>query len=74
MPTLSLKKIFIAIAGIILLSHLKDILKAIQPIYIWFGESLDGVRNFDDGLQTAIAFLSILFVLVCVFKTFNKKY
>ena len=72
MPTLSLKKIFIAIAGIMVLSHMNDILRAIQPIYSWFGESLDGVRNFDDGLQTAIAFLSILFVLVYIFRTFKK--
>ncbi len=73
MPTLSLKKIFIAIAGIILLSHLKDITRAIQSIYLWFGESLDGIRNFDKGAQAAIAFYLIIFVIVLIFNGNNKR-
>lgn len=72
MPTLSLKKIFLAIAGIMLLIHLKDILGAIQPAYSWFGESLARIRDFEEGAQAAIAFYSIIFVIILIFRWFNK--
>jgi len=72
MPTISLKKIFTAIAGILILVHLKNILRAIQPVYFWLCDSLDGLRDFEEGAQAAIAFLSLLLIAVFVFKTINK--
>ena len=59
MPTLSLKKIFLAITGIIVLWHLKAILNGFQSIYEWFCDSLNGLRDFDEGAQVAIAVMVI---------------
>ena len=73
MPTLSLKKIFTAIIGILILIHLKDILRGVQPAYFWFCESLDGIRDFEDGAQVAIAFYLILLIIVLIFKWLNKE-
>jgi hypothetical protein len=72
MPTLSLKKIFTAIIGVLILIHLKDFLRGVQPAYLWLCESLDGIRDFEDGAQAAIAFYLIMLVVVCIFKTVNK--
>jgi len=73
MPTLSLKKIFTAIIGILILIHLKDILRGVQPAYFWLCESLDGIRDFEDGAQAAIAFYLILLIIVLIFKWLNKE-
>ena len=72
MPTLSLKKILTAIVGVIILIHLKDILRAVQPAYFWFCESLDGLRDFDEGAQAAIAVTTIILIVVLVLRAFNK--
>ena len=73
MAPLSLTKIFSAIIGIIALFHLKDILRAIQSIYSWFGESLEGFNDFSDGARTAIAMNLILLMVVVAFKIINKS-
>jgi len=73
MPPLSLKKIFTAIIGIIALFHLKDILRAIQSIYSWFGESMEGFNDFSDGARTTIAVYLLLLVVVVAFKIINKS-
>lgn len=72
MPRLSLKKIGIAIVGIIILTHLKQILRAFQPIYIWFCESLNGLNHFPEDAQTAIAFALVLLFIVLITKTKKK--
>ena len=72
MPTLSLKKIFIAIIGILILIHLKDILRAIQPAYFWFCESLDGINGFESGAQAAIAVAAIGVIIVVTLRVFKK--
>jgi len=72
MPILSLKKIFIAIIGIIILTHLRDILRVFQPAYFWLCESLEGLNDFSDGAQTAIAFSLMLLAVVLALRVFNK--
>lgn len=72
MPPLSLKKLFLAIIGIIALSHLKVILNVIESIYEWFCDSLDGFRDFDEGAQTAIAITIIIIIVVLILRKFNK--
>lgn len=72
MPTLSLKKIFTAIFGILFLIHLKDILRGVQPAYFWFCDSLDGLRDFEEGAQAAIAVTTIVLIVVLALRVFNK--
>ena len=72
MPTLSLKKIFTAIIGTLILIYLKDILRAVQPVYFWFCESLDKLRDFEDGAQAAIAVTVIALIVVIALRVFNK--
>ena len=73
MPTLSLRKIFTAIIGILILIHLGDILRAFQPVYIWLCESLAEFRNFPRGAQAAIAFYTIILIIILIFKWLNKE-
>lgn len=68
MSNLSLTKIFTAIAGILILLNLKEILNVLGPAGQWFAESLDGINNFPQGAQTTIAFFVILLVIVIVLK------
>ncbi len=72
MPALSLKKIFAAIIGIIALVHLRSILRVFQSVYSWLGESLEGLNDFSEGAQAAIAFCSILLAVVLAVRFFNK--
>lgn len=58
-------KIFAFIVIVILLVNLKS-------IHGWFATSLSGLNNFPEGAQTAIAFLSIIWVVVMIFKIVNK--
>jgi hypothetical protein len=69
---MSLKKIFSAIIGVMFLINLKAILRALEPAYFWFCDSLDGLRDFDEGAQAAIAVLMILAAIVLTMKIFNK--
>ncbi len=73
MPTLSLKKIFAAIIGIIALVHLRSILRVFQSVYSWLGESLEGLNNFSEGARTAIAFSSLLLAVVLALRFFDKS-
>jgi hypothetical protein len=57
---------------IIVLANLKVISKTFQSIYQWFAESLDGLNNFPEGAKAAIAFCSVLLVVVMVFKLIQK--
>lgn len=72
MPTLSLKKIFTAIIGILILIHLGDILRALQPAYIWLCESLEGINEFQSGAQAAIAVCVLVLIVVLALRVFNK--
>ncbi len=72
MPTLSLKKIFTAIIGILILIHLGDILRAFQPAYFWLCESLGGINEFQSGAQATIAVFVLLLIVVLALRVFNK--
>ena len=72
MPTLSLKKIFTAIVGVLILIHLKDILRAVQPAYFWLCESLDGINEFESGAQAAIAVAAIGVIVVVTLRVLKK--
>ena len=72
MPTLSLKKIFTAIIGVLLLIYLKNILMAFQPAYFWLCEALDGITEFEDGAQAAIAVAVMGLIVVIVLRGFGK--
>jgi len=68
MPPLSLKQIFLAILGILALIHRTEIFEALEPIGWWFRDSLFGLYDFPRGAQTAIAFLSLVFLVVAIVK------
>ena len=69
---MSLKKIFTAIIGVMFLVHLKDILRGLQPAYFWLCDSLDGLRDFEEGAQAAIAVTTIVLIVVLALRVFNK--
>jgi hypothetical protein len=72
MAPLSLKKILILGVCIALWFYRKAILEALAPMGWWFRDSLDGLYDFPKGAQTAIAFLSIVLVVVLIAKHFRK--
>lgn len=72
MQPISLKKIFIAILGVVALVNLRDIRQGLEPFWWWFHESLLGLHNFPRGAQTAIAFMTMILVFVLLFKHFDK--
>lgn len=72
MEKLSFRKIAVLIIIIFLLINLKAISNSIRSMCNWFGTSLNGLSNFSNGAQTAIAFVSVLLVVVLIFKTINK--
>lgn len=74
MPTLSLKKIFATIIGIIILMNLSDILKALYPIYEWFANSLSFLYFFSPGAQAAIAVAIIVAVPIVILRIFRKEF
>lgn len=57
---------------ILLLVNLKAILNSVRSMCNWFATSLDGLNNFSEGAQTAIAFTSILMVIVMIYKFIQK--
>jgi len=69
----SLRKIGIAIVGLIALMHLSRIKAAVRPILEWFREALGGFHNFSSGAQTAIAFFTIILLVVILSKRFGKQ-
>ena len=72
MPKLSIAKIFLCIAGVIALAHLKNILECIGLVYEWFAESLGYIRDFPEGAQAAIAMLTIIWIIMIVSKAISK--
>jgi len=73
MPKLSLTKIFAVIIAIIVMLHLREIFEFIGTICEWFAESLRFLRHFPEGAQAAIAYLTIILVIVIVFKNINRN-
>jgi hypothetical protein len=71
MPKLSLNKIIAATIAIMVLINLRNILTFFEPLFFWFQDSLDGLYDFPEGAQTAIAFLTIILVIVLVTKRFR---
>ena len=69
---LSLTKVIIVITGIVMLFHLEKVGEVMEPAMEWFQDSLYGLYNFPPGAQTAIAFLSILAVIVLVYRHIHK--
>lgn len=65
---LSQTKIILWFIGILVLIYRKEISAAMESIYSWFAESLDGMRSFPRGAQTAIAFLSIVALVTLAFR------
>lgn len=72
MPTLSLKKIFTAIIGVLLLIYVKDILRAFQPAYFWLCEALNEINEFESGAQAAIAVAAMGLIVVIALRVFGK--
>jgi len=69
---ISLKKIGIAIIGIIILFHLREILAAVGAVFRWFGDRLAFIDNFPDDAQATIAFCTIILIVVIVLKAMKK--
>ena len=72
MPTLSLKKIFIAIIGIVILAHLKEILYAFGSVYLWFSKGLGAINDFSEGAQAAISVAAIGVIIVVTLRVFKQ--
>lgn len=72
MNRLSFRKISTIIIVIVVLINLKNISSSVRSGCGWFGESLSGLNNFSEGAQTAIAFVSILLVVVLIYNMINK--
>ncbi len=70
MPKFSLKKTLAIVAVIIALTHLPQIVHAIEPVYEWFCDSLSVIREFPHGMQAAIAMglLVLAFVTITNFR------
>lgn len=66
MPPLSLKRIFLAILGVLALLHRQAIVHALEPIGLWFSDSLMGFYDFPKGAQSAIAFFSLVLIAVLI--------
>ena len=73
MPKFSLKKILVIVAVILALTHLPQIVHAVEPIYEWFCDSLSVIREFPQGMQAAIAIGLLLLIFVTVTKFYLKK-
>ncbi len=71
-PKLSLKKLALFIVGLIVLIHIKDVLRVFRQIFNWFSESLEFMKDFPKGAQAAIAFLTIILTVVIVYRAINK--
>ena len=72
MKKLSSRKIAIFIVIVMVLANLSSIFKLFGVMLVWFGKSLNGLNQFPEGAQTAIAFLSIVLVAVMIYKSINK--
>ena len=66
MAPLSLKKIFLAVLGILAIRHRHAIVNALEPFGLWFRDSLLGFYNFPKGAQSAIAFFSLVLIAVLI--------
>jgi len=66
MPKFSLKKILVIVAVIMALTHLPQIVDAIEPVYEWFCDSLSVIREFPQGMQAAIAMGLIVLAFVTI--------
>ena len=73
MRKLSLTKILTFIVIVMMLGNLSSVLKIFGVMIGWFGKSLDGLNQFPEGAQTAIAYLSILLVAVMIYKAITNK-
>ena len=72
MERLSFRKISALIIVILLLVNLKAISFFFRTTFSWFAASIEGLNNFSEGAQTAIAFTSVLLVVVLIYNTINK--
>mgnify|MGYP007030179222 CR=1 FL=1 len=66
MPPLSLKKIFLAVLGVLVLIHRRAMVNALEPFGVWFRDSLLGFSDFPKGAQSAIAFFSLVLIAVLI--------
>ena len=72
MKKISSSKVVIIIAVMILMINLRPILKCGGVFFEWFAKSLTFLNQFPEGAQAAIAFTSILLVVVIIFKLIQK--
>ena len=70
---MSLDKVFKAIVVILILLNLKYILRfLIEPFYEWLSESLSKIRYWDDNLQSVMAILTLMLIVVLILRIFKK--
>lgn len=69
---MSLDKVFKAIVVILILLNLKHILKIMEPFYDWLSDSLNGIRHWDDNLQSMMAILTLMAIVVLILRIFKK--
>ena len=69
---MSLKKIFTAIFGVIVLINLKNVIGLIEPFYEWLCDSLYEIRYWDQDMQAVIAVTIIIAIVFLTLRIFNK--
>lgn len=69
MNEFSFRKLFLFIGSMVVLYYLKSIIDVFKNIYGWFAESLSFMRDFPEGAQAAIAFLTVIWLVMLVWKT-----
>ena len=72
MQKLSLRKIIRIVIVIFLLANLEAISSFLGSVCSWFATSLNGLNNFSEGAQTAIAVAITGLVIVVTLRVFNK--
>jgi len=73
MPPISMKKIFIAILIIVLLSRLDRVLAFLSRIYEFFHESLDAAGNFSKGEKYVLCLLLLALLYISIYKLMYEK-
>ena len=68
----SFTKILTIMVIVILLANLSAVLRIFGTFLGWFAKALDGLNQFHPGAQSAIAFLSIIWVVLMIYNSINK--
>ena len=69
MNEFSFRKTALFIGSMVILYYLKPIIGVFKNIYGWFAESLSFMRDLPEDARAAIAFFTIIWFVMLVWKT-----